>query len=351
MERRAFLKNSAFAGALGVITSNVAANSLSVKQPENEISSISELSFNKEGKFKILQLTDTHYIAGNPESKRALNNVNQMLDLEKPDLVIHTGDVIFGIPAERSLREILSPISERKIPFAVALGNHDEEYDKTRDEVSEIINSMPYNINKNIKGITGSTNCIITLNSSKEENIEWVFYLFDTNRKSTIDDIGGYGYINFDQIAWYRQQSQNFTKMNGDEPIPSMAFFHIPIIEYKIAACDDKTLLRGIRGEEVCSPKVNSGVFASMKEMGDIKAISVGHDHDCDYAAHWNNMFLLYGRFSGCDTVYNNIKPNGARVFELTEGEDKFRSWIRLYGGKIIQDLQYPDDFVKKKDD
>lgn len=348
MERRTFIKNSALAGAAGVITTNAAASNLSANNPENEISPVSELSFNKDGKFKILQLTDTHYIAGNSKSQRALNNVNQMLDLEKPDLVIHTGDVIYGKPAERSLHEILSPISERKIPFAVALGNHDEEYDKTRDEVAEIINNMPYNINKNVKGLTGSTNCILTLNSSKKEKVNWVFYLFDTNRESEIEDIGGYGYINFDQIAWYRNQSQNFTKMNGGKPISSLAFFHIPILEHKTAACDDRTFLRGIRGEKVCAPKVNSGVFVSMKEMGDVKAMIVGHDHDCDYAAYWNNMFFIYGRFSGCDTVYNDIKPNGARVFELTEGEDTFRSWIRLYGGDIIQDLNFPKDFQKE---
>ncbi len=351
IDRRSFIKGSVLAGVGGMVATNSVAGVLSSEEQVSSTKSLkTNLSFNKNGKFKILQITDTHYIAGNPKSKRALDNVNQMLDLEKPDLVIHTGDVIFGEPAEQSLREILTPISERKIPFAVALGNHDEEYDKTREEVAEIINSIPYNINNNAKGIYGATNCTLTLSSSKNNKIERVFYLFDSNRGATIEDIPKtYGHIHFDQIAWYRQQSEAFTKMNGGMPIPSLAFFHIPLPEHKEASRDDEHgVMRGTRGENVASPKINSGLFVSMKEMKDVESIFVGHDHNSDFAAYWNKMFFLYGRFSGCDTVYNDLKPNGARVIELTEGEEGFRSWIRLNGGEIIQNLQYPDDFIRK---
>ena len=59
----------------------------------------------------------------------------------------------------------------------------------------------------------------------------------------------------------------------------------------------------------------------------------------------WRGMFFIYGRFSGCDTVYNNLKPNGARVIQLTEGEAGFRSWVRCYGGEVGQNLCYPDSF------
>ncbi|HUH33841.1 MAG TPA: metallophosphoesterase family protein [Daejeonella sp.] len=347
INRRAFIKGSALAGMAGMVTTNPVAGALSSElRLESEETPGTNLSFNKDGKFKIMQLTDTHYIAGNPKSKRALDNVNQMLDLEKPDLVIHTGDIIFGEPAEQSLREILGPISERKIPFAAALGNHDEEYDKTREEVAEIINSIPYNINNNVKGIYGATNCYITLSSSNSDKVQRVLYILDSNRGSTIEGIGGYGFIHFDQIAWYRKQSEYFTKMNGGVPVPSLAFFHIPLPEHKEASQDDKNgRMIGTRRENVASPIVNSGMFVSMKEMQDIQAVFTGHDHNSDFAVYWNEMFFIYGRFSGCDTVYNDLKPNGARVIELTENEKEFRSWVRLYGGEIIQNLQYPNDF------
>jgi predicted phosphodiesterase len=364
INRRFFIKEASLAGLTGMVATTSVAGVLSSEEkshhpqenpqsaslPGNKEASGIKLAYNKDGKYKILQLTDTHYISGNPKSERALKNVNQMLDLEKPDLVIHTGDVIFGKPAEPSVREILEPISSRKIPFAVAFGNHDEEFDKTRQEMLDIVMSIPYNINTKTESIYGVTNCALTLSSSKKDTVERIFYLLDSNRGATIEDIPKtYGHIHFNQIAWYRQQSEAFTKMNGGKPIPSLAFFHIPLPEHKEASRDDEHgVMIGTRGENVASPKINSGLFVSMKEMKDVQAVFVGHDHNSDFAAYWNNMFFIYGRFSGCDNVYNDLKPNGARVIELTEGEGGFRSWIRLFGGEIIQNLQYPNDFIRK---
>lgn len=353
INRRTFIKGSALAGIMGIVVpNNSMARMMDLNNPPaTDDSDKTKLFYNKDGKFKILQLTDTHYIAGNPKSERALNNVIQMLDLEKPDLVIHTGDVIYGKPAEQSVREILAPISERKIPFVVAFGNHDEEFDKSRQEMLDIVMSIPYNRNTKTEGIYGVTNSLLTLSLPGSNRISSVFYIFDSNRRNTIEDVPkSYGHIHFDQIAWYRKQSEAFSKENGGIPVPSLAFFHIPLPEHKEAFKDETSgvFTIGTRGENVASPNVNSGLFVSMKEMKDIQAVFVGHDHNNDFAVYWNKMFFIYGRFSGCDNVYNDVKPNGARVIELTEGQEGFRSWIRLYGGDIIQDLNYPDSFTKK---
>ena len=237
MDRRDFLKGSTVAGITGLIFPHATAvPTMTTINKEKESSR--DFFFNKEGKFKILQLTDTHYIAGDPRSVRALDNVNQMLDLEKPDLVIHTGDIVFGKPAEQSVREILAPMAERKIPFAVTFGNHDEEYDRTRAQMLDIVRSIPYNINTKIDGIHGESNAILTLSSHKSGKICRVFYLFDSNAYSQIDGIKGYDHIRFDQIAWYRKESEKFTRSNEGKPIPSFAFFHIPLLEHKRALQD-----------------------------------------------------------------------------------------------------------------
>ncbi len=361
IDRRTFIGGSAFASMM-LTSKMVGAFSSLVEQVDKgegtkpdipssnkeTTSYIEDLTYNRSGKFKILQLTDTHYIEGDARSVRALDNVNKLLDMEKPDLVIHTGDIIFGNPAEDSLRRILEPISVRKIPFAVTFGNHDEEFDKTREEMLEIVQSIPYNITLNSKEIFGVTNYILTLKSFKNDAIKNIFYFFDSNALSTIKDIDGYGHIHFNQIAWYRERSKFYTKQNNGKPLPSFAFFHIPLPEHREAAIDaNKGKLIGTRMESVASPKVNSGLLVSMKEMGDIQAVFVGHDHDNDFAVYWDKMFFIYGRYSGGDTVYNNLKPNGGRVIELMEGGIGFRSWIRLSGGEIIQDLQYPNDFIE----
>ena len=343
ISRRTFLKSTAALG-IGGITGSLPYQSWAKSSSANATKN-QTFKF-KNGKFKVLQFTDTHYVAGDPRSERALKNVNQMLDIEKPDLVIHTGDVIFGKSAEQSLREILGPMVDRKIPFAVALGNHDGQFDKNRREVTDIIRSIPYNINIGVEEIYGDTNDIITIESEKDNTTKWVFYLFDSGDSLKEPTYEGYDYIRFDQIEWYRQHSNEFTKKNNGQPVPSIAFFHIPLQEFTYGLrYDTKRILKGNFGEEPCPPNINSGLYSIMREQQDVQAIVCGHDHDNDYAMKWRGMFFIYGRFSGCDIVYNHLKPNGARIFEFTEGVEGFQSWIREYGGKISQDLKFPEDF------
>lgn len=354
ISRRTFFKRAAIVGAAGIAASipgaGLAAKTNKKIEPAKPIEKFPDFKFKENKKFKILQFTDTHYIAGDPRSERAMKNVIEMLDTEKPDLVIHTGDVIFGKPAEESARTILQPIAERKIPWAVTLGNHDGEFGMTRQEIFDVMRSVPNNINTGVKGIYGISNDIITI-SSADGKKQWILYLFDTGNKTTLKGKGvkqrsGYDYVHFDQIEWYRRHSEEYAKDNGGEPVQSLAFFHIPFPEYNYATrYDTRRVLKGNYGEEPYSPNVNSGLWLNMRERGDVQATFCGHDHDNDYAMSWNETFLCFGRFSGCDTVYNDLKPSGARIIELTEGEHGFRSWIRIYGQGTTQDLKFPEDF------
>lgn len=341
MERRDFLKVAALSGA-AIAVPGIDALAGRGKDIKGEAfvddKPVREFRYRPDGKFKILQLTDTHYVAGDKRSERALANVIEMLDTEKPDLVIHTGDIIFGNPAARSAREILQPIADRGIPFAVALGNHDSDFELTRNEMFEVIRAVPGNINTPAReGLYGCSNDVISLSSSK--GVERVFYLFDSG--SYIDYRGekGYDYIRHSQIGWYRNHSEAFTQANGGKPVPSIAFFHIPVREYNDGVRDTGRNMLGYFAEEPCSSKYNSGLVANFKELGDVEAIVCGHDHDDDFVLKFGDMFYIYGRYSGCDTVYNNIGPSGARIFEFTEGKEGFRTYIRKYGSNPEQDL------------
>ncbi len=313
------------------------------------VKSQTSLKFNANKKFKIVQFTDLHYIAGDERSKAALENIHETLDAEMPDFVVFTGDLIYGKPADKSMREILAPVSERKIPFAVTFGNHDDEFGMTRTQLFDAIKEIPYNMTSTTEDISGVTNYILPVKSSVSDKTAFLLYCFDSNSYSSMKGVKGYDYIKFSQIAWYRGKSAKFAKANNDTPVPAVAFFHIPLPEYNQAASDERAVLTGTRKEKACAPELNSGMFVAMKEMGDIMATFVGHDHDDDYAVLWYDIMLAYGRYSGGETVYNNLRPNGARVIELTEGKKELRTWIRLHGGGVIHDITYPDFFLKRK--
>ena len=308
------------------------------------------LKFNDNKKFKIIQFTDVHYISGDARSDAALENIRETVDAEKPDFVIFTGDIVFEKPAGKGLRDVVGIVSERKIPFGVTFGNHDDEHDLTREQLLGIVKDVPYNMTTTNTEITGVTNYILPVMSSVSEKPAFLLYCFDSNSYSTIEDVKGYGYIHYDQIGWYREQSALYTKKNGGVPVSAIAFFHIPLPEYNLAVTNENAGMTGTRKEKACAPELNTGMFTAIKEMGDIMATFVGHDHDNDYAVQWHGIMLAYGRYTGGNTVYNNLKPNGARVIEITEGEKGLRTWIRLRGGSIIHDINYPDFFHKEKD-
>ncbi|WP_373804028.1 metallophosphoesterase, partial [Bacteroides heparinolyticus] len=76
----------------------VMANSITVlaQQPD--------LRFRSDKKFKIVQFTDIHWVPGNPASEDAYACMNAVLDAEKPDLVVYTGDLVYGKPAAEALQ-------------------------------------------------------------------------------------------------------------------------------------------------------------------------------------------------------------------------------------------------------
>lgn len=304
-----------------------------------------DLKFNQDRKFKIVQFTDIHWIYGNPASDKAGERMAEVLDAEKPDLVIFTGDVVFDKPAGKALDKALEPVVERGIPFAVTWGNHDDEHDLTRAELSAHIASKSGNLTSTTEGISGQTNYTLTIKSSKGDRDAAVLYIFDSHSYSPLKQIEGYDWIKHDQVQWYIERSRSFTQANGGKPLPALAFFHIPLPEYREATQNQNIYMVGTRKEMACAPEVNTGLATAMLEAGDVRGVFVGHDHVNDYVVDWNGILLGYGRFTGGATVYHDIPGgNGARVIELTEGAHSLRTWIRIKEQKVINEVNFPAD-------
>ena len=304
-----------------------------------------ELKFNSNNKFKIVQFTDVHWKYGNPASDEAGERMAEVLDAEKPDLVVFTGDIIFAKPAREGLDKALEATISRGIPFAVTWGNHDDEQDLKRAELSAYIANKPGNLTSTVEGITGVTNYTLTIKSANGKGDAAVIYVFDSNSYSPIKEVKGYDWIKHNQVEWYIATSKQYTAANNGKPMPALAFFHIPLPEFHEAVQNEGSYLVGTRKEKACAPALNSGLATAMLEAGDVMGVFVGHDHVNDYVVDWRGILFGYGRFTGGATVYHDIpQGNGARVIEITEGERSIKTWIRIKGGKVINEVNYPAD-------
>lgn len=304
------------------------------------------LRFKADKTFKIVQFTDLHVKHQDPRSEITFERVKQVVTDERPDLVILTGDVIFSPPAIDNMRNVLQMLVDLKVPFATVFGNHDDEQGATKEELLQLAQSMPYCLTADEEpAVSGVGNYVLPVLASKGDQPALTLYCIDSNAYISIEGVKGYDYIKRDQIDWYARRSSGFTAANSGKPLPALAFFHIPLPEYNQAASDENAQSYGIRREKACAPALNSGLFTTMKEQGDVMGVFVGHDHDDDYAVCWQDVLLAYGRYTGGNTVYNHL-PNGARVIQLTEGERSFKTWIRTAAG-VEQVTTYPDSYRK----
>jgi 3',5'-cyclic AMP phosphodiesterase CpdA len=316
------------------------------------------LRFKADGTFKIVQFTDTQ--DGTKIEPRTVQLINKVLDTEKPDLVVFTGDNINGSP--KSAREVrlaidnwASLVDRRSIPWFALFGNHDEDSMPQTgvDEKAMLEMYMSYRYNINQPGpsdVNGTGNMNVLIYGSRSPKPIFGVWGLDSGRyapdklagqKIGDDFLLGWGWmptwdwIRPSQIEWYTQTSQ-YNEQRFHEKVPSLMFFHIPLQEWRTMFENGKRhQLEGYRFEDECPGPFNSGLLAALQERGDVKGVFVGHDHVNNYTGNYfgirlgysaNTGFGTYGLCSpGSDPLpcTDNLKNamRGARVFTLKEGD------------------------------
>lgn len=279
----------------------------------------------REGKLKIVQLTDIHWDPQSKNCAQTAQTIEAVLALEKPDIAMLTGDVVTEKPGPEGWKAIIALLEKAQVPFTVMMGNHDAEV-MPKQEIYDLLTQSPYFIGeKGPETIHGCGNYVVPVYGADHKTTKALLYCIDSNDYPESKDYGTYDWIHFDQIAWYRQTSARFTKENGGNPLPALAFFHIALPEYD-AIPNNGTML-GEKNEGSGASKINSGLFASFIEMGDVMGAFVGHDHDNDFIGTHYQIALAYGRVTGTD-AYGDLE-RGMRVIELKENERSFDTWVR----------------------
>lgn len=306
------------------------------------------LKFNTNGKFKIIQFTDLHYQVDSYRSDSMLVMMKKVVASEKPDLIMLTGDVVCSKNTARAWATFSKTMADMKTPWAAIMGNHDQEYELTKPEIMKAIVGLPYNLTENgPQNITGNGNYVLQVKSSATNKTAAVLYCLDSGTGfHPKGELGSYHWIGLSQINWYVAQSEKFTKANGNNPLPALAFFHIPLPEYKEVLGKGTTI--GSQIETVCSPDLNSGLYTAMYEAKDVMGIFVGHDHNNNYIGCLRGIALAYGESTGRQ-CYGTV-GKGARVIELYEGQRKFDTWIlKMYEADRDKDIWFPASATERQ--
>lgn len=287
-----------------------------------------ELKFKENGEFKLVQFTDLH--EHSLKNEKTIKLMEDILNSEKPDLVVLTGDNIdlsrSKEDVNKAIANIAKPMEDRKIPWAVVLGNHDSELCKVdRKSQMKIYMSYKYNLSRDFSSVMGRAGDYnLLIKDSKRTKPIFNIYMLDSGDYC----LCGYGYIKEEQINWYKKLSASLNKDFG-KPIPSLMFFHIPLKQqYKAWESGKST---GDRNETECIQRIDSRLISALTERGDIEGVFVGHDHTNDYMGSINGIILGYGRCSGYNGYGKEGFQKGARVFIINENSPlKFRTYEKL---------------------
>ena len=293
---------------------------------EKALESKHKLTFNDDGSFRVLILADIHMNTSADATKvqAVKDRIKLLVDREKPDLVIFTGDNTINSSTEAILRDnisaMVSYIEEKKIPWCHVYGNHDHENALSKEEQHRIYQSYEYCVSKDnpadiyISGVGNYVNAVY----NKDGTVGAVIYCLDSG---TYMSSGVYDYIKASQIGWYKETSQLLKEYNGGKAVPAIMAFHIPLKENTTAYenRDNKEIVleyTGERNENICSSTIDTNLLETVFECGDVKAIVTGHDHVNDYMYNYKGVKLASSpNFS--DLTYTNASVQGARVFDL----------------------------------
>ncbi len=310
------------------------------------------LKFNEDGKFKIVQFTDTHIGKGGKtteyrgiQADKTFDRISRVIRHEGPDFVVFTGDIVTAGDAVGCWNRLMDTISVLQVPFCVVYGNHDPEAEISREDMSKCIASAPYSLNLLDKS-RSLADVQLEVLSSKGDRPSLYLYCMDSHDYSTIEYVDGYGWFTPEQVEWLRNSCLATTERNGGKVVPSLAFFHICLPEYVTAWDNGKNTRKGRSAENECPAALNTGMYAAMVQTGSVMGTFVGHDHDNDYVVAENGIALGYGRYSGDDSTYNNLRP-GARIIVVEEGNRAFQSWILEDDLRVVDKMTFENGKIK----
>ncbi|QPK84088.1 metallophosphoesterase [Corynebacterium qintianiae] len=331
------------------------------------------LFFNADGRFKIVQFNDTQ--DDHLTDRRTIEFMARVLDQEKPGFALINGDVISSGPQNpeqvyQAINNVVLPMEERAIPWAITFGNHDE--DSVDDagtgvhekQMADFVRTYRHNLNPPAgdRAFGHSDVQLLVRSAANPASAAFAIWLLDSGnympaefQNQAGDDMPHYDYIRPAQIEWYLENSRAAEERFGQK-VPGLMYFHIPTYEHrdmwfggpsKSSAIDHlsaekKHGIVGEKHEDVYFGSFNSGIYAAVRDRGDVQGIYCGHDHINSFYGDYYGVqlgycpgtgFAPYGLLDGTRAQHT---LRGARVFELNENTERVYESTRLVFAKDL---------------
>lgn len=265
--------------------------------------------------FKILQLTDLHLGFGfisRGKDKLALEAVRRTIKKAGPDLIVLTGDLIFPffpksgtLNNRRQARKLMAFLDGFEIPYTLVFGNHDCEMGSvcSKEELAGLYRQGKYCIfAEGRKQLTGVGNFVIELVDASGK-VLLPLVLLDSNMYGEGGNFfTGFDCIHDDQAAWCMERLSSLKQTYPD--INAMAFFHMPLREFKVAyekmKLGDRSVIYqhgsiGERNDHFGISRYEGTFFDRAVENGVIKWMFCGHDHLNTLSLIYKGIQMTYG--------------------------------------------------------
>jgi hypothetical protein len=221
------------------------------------------------------------------------------------------------------------------VPWAFTYGNHDTENvaAMNKQDLNELMKSLSYKTSGTLLYPYSQPDCMGRNNQmieirNEEGSVREALFLIDSNAY-TGEGINVYDYIHDDQVEWYASKVNALQEESG-RPVPSMAFFHIPLQQYRTAyelyeaGSDEVTYFFGENGEQmidkVCCSDYPSKLFDRILELGSTKGVFCGHDHYNNMSLEYQGIRLTYGMsidYLAMPGIEKETKQRGAELITI----------------------------------
>ncbi len=284
--------------------------------------------------YSVLQVTDVHILNDEKKDAKAFKTITAMVEASKPDMIVVTGDVTSEKENFTAFKTFCTFMEEFNIPWAFVFGNHegldiayepgevlDPEKIADKQTLSDYLESLDNCIyERGDENVDGMGNYYYNVT---DENGKVITSLIMMDSHSYDEENEGYDHFHENQVEWYENTIKSIAKeVNGDETkvVPSLAFFHVPMQEYRTgydeAKGTDKRLW-GYRFEGEGCPAVDDQMFEKMVELGSTKGCFAGHDHMNNYEVEYQGIRLAYGL--SCDHNIYVVPLRGGKLIEIKE--------------------------------